>query len=211
MAARLLLKRVLPGAVVYYGGVQGYLAYHLLWGCEGKVRKPDLPEIEPQESRKKLVENILSMYEVTARTKNFDTFVDDVEIEDHSAYIKGKKNLMNAIFMCDSIKAKGETLSLTQHHYQDQFIMEMRQNYTFLGCQMEIPSVVYVQLAGEGDDQKVKVWHDEWYGKELITPENTRFLFTGTASRFFRRMHGKICNVFKYDEPKSTQELKTLR
>ncbi|XP_031557487.1 uncharacterized protein LOC116294100 [Actinia tenebrosa] len=200
MVVGFFFKRVIPTAFLYYGAVQMYLVYHL-YTSESMIRAPSSPAIEPTESRKKLVENLLAICQSRATKQTFDTFTNDVQFEDHSFYVEGLELIKNtAYFFRNNVKV--ETLDMKEHHFQDQFILELKQKYTMGYLKMNFPSVVYVELEGKGRDEKVKKFRDEWYGKTLITPENTPFASTGVSAHFFRRIHGRLLNILNFVPPK---------
>jgi hypothetical protein len=200
MVVGFFFKRVIPSVLLYYGGIQMYMVYHL-YSSEGMVRTPKSTQIHPQESRKRLVDNVLAIYQCRATSQSFLNYATDVQFEDPTIFFEGVDAVKSFAFLMRSVM-KGETLSFKEHHYQDQFILELKQKYTIMGFQFTLPSVVYVELEGKSQQEKIKKFHEEWYGKTLITAENTPFILAGASSRYFRGIHGRLCNIMKSEPPK---------
>lgn len=201
MVVGFFFKRVVPTVFLYYGAIQMYLVYHLYTG-ESMIRAPTTTAIKPTETRKILVESVLAIFQCRATKQSFESFANDVSFEDPSVFVDGLDLLKNSAYMMRNNR-EAETLSLVEHHFQDQFILELKQKYILNGIFiLTLQSVLYVEVEGKGRDEKVKKFRDEWHGKTLITPENTPFALTGESAAFFRRIHGRLFNIISYAPPK---------
>lgn len=200
MITKVLFKQVIPGVILWYGGVHAYLAYHL-YRSKRKIRVPeDLPITTIQPRREAMVESLLSIYQCRANRQTYEVFTHDSQFEDPIFIMTGLDEVRNLGFMMRSLTTSAKTLSWKDYHYENHFIMEIVQRNKMWGFEFELPSVLYVELEGEGCQQKIKSYREEWYGKQLLTPDNSPLV--GTSFRFIKTLHAKIGNIKNYDPDK---------
>ncbi|KAK3749942.1 hypothetical protein QZH41_003691 [Actinostola sp. cb2023] len=177
-------------ASILYTGVQSYTAFHVLASPE-KIRQPKSAPVENSSvddveeivnSRKKIVQNILTLFQFKYTPETFDILADDVTFEDPAVYFKGKDSLKNGLNWIKTFIKSSQTVNFEEHHFEHEIRMDFAQKYmTILGIPVTITSALYLKLEGECGNEKVVAIIEEWGKKCLLNGQNTPFLATGWA------------------------------
>lgn len=193
-------------ASLLYTGVQSYTAFHVLSSPE-KIREPKSVPVASSDnvdnveeivnSRKKIIENILSLYHFKYSSDTFDVLADDVTFEDPAVYFKGKESLRNGLNWIKTFIRSSETVHFEEHHFEHEIRMDITQKYTtVLTIPITITSAIYLKLKGEIGQEKIISIVEEWGKKCLLNGQNTPFLATGNMALMYRKFHGKLCSWF---------------
>lgn len=191
-------------ASILYTGIQSYTAFHVLSSPE-KIREPRSAPVESDvdnveeivNSRKKIIESVLSLYKFQYTQDTFDVLADDVTFEDPAIYFKGKDSLKNGLNLIKTFIKSSETVQVKEHHFEHEIRMDLTQKYTtILAIPVTITSALYLKLEGEQGQEKIVAIIEEWGRKCLLNGQNTPFLATGNMATMYRKFHGKLCSFF---------------